>query len=76
MSQIFRVQIHGTRAVHSCMVNCDSMRKQRFQGMNLRLAMGTLTEILTGFLGGKNIGSRIDTDNNVDSNKGKNFEST
>lgn len=56
------------------MVNCDSIRKQRFQGINLRLAVGTLTQMLTGFLGEKNIGSRIDTDN-VDSNKGKNFES-
>lgn len=56
------------------MVNCNSMRKQRFHGMNLGLAMGKLTQIFTGFLGGKNIGSKLDSDNNVDGNKGKNLK--
>lgn len=47
---------------------------RRFHGMNLGLAIDKLMQIFRGFGRGNNICSRLDSDNNVDGNKGKNLE--
>lgn len=56
--------------MHGSMVNHDNMRKQRFFSMNLGLALHKYS----WFCGGKNTGSTLHSDNNVDGNKGKNLE--
>lgn len=48
---------HGTYAVYSYMVKCNSMRK-RFHGMNLGLAIGKLMQIFRAF--GEEITSVVD----------------